>query len=379
MSWSFSIGRLAGTDVRIHLTFFLLIAWFALSAGSRGGTTDAIVAVLFVLAVFACVLAHEFGHVLMAQRFGIKTRDVTLLPIGGVANIERMPEKPEQELAIALAGPAVNVVIATVLILAFGIDTDPQRLSASLTGSFSDFVNRLALVNVILVVFNMLPAFPMDGGRVLRALLSFRLDRSLATRIAASIGQAVAFGLGFLGLFGNPLLLFIALFVFLAASHESYAVEVSEATKGARLKQATITAFETLDTDATVGRAAQLLLSTSQKDFPVCDTDGRLQGVLTRDGIIRALSDAGPDERVVEVMIREVPTLNCRAPLSDAVASLGMGRQPLVGVIDDSGRVVGIVTSENISEYMMIHQASQQARPDQASDPTMRSQGRSVR
>ena len=226
MGWSISVGRIFGTEVRIHLTFFLLVAWFAASAGARGGQSAAVDAVVFILAVFACVLAHEFGHVLTARRFGIGTRDITLLPIGGVASIERMPEKPRQELLIALAGPAVNVVIAVVLFTVFGARLDAEKMAATVEDQQIDLVTRLALGNVMLVLFNMIPAFPMDGGRVLRALLSYRLDRSRATRIAATIGQAVAFGLGFLGLFGNPMLLFIALFVFLAASHESYTVEL---------------------------------------------------------------------------------------------------------------------------------------------------------
>ncbi|HYN00277.1 MAG TPA: site-2 protease family protein, partial [Aestuariivirgaceae bacterium] len=211
MTWSFSLGRIAGTEVRVHFTFLLLVAWYGIAAGLRGGQTAAIGAVVFILAVFACVLAHEFGHVLTARRYGINTRDITLLPIGGVANIERMPDRPGQELVIAIAGPAVNVVIAIVLIVLFGLSFTPERIADIEQGRL-DFVTRLASVNIALVLFNLLPAFPMDGGRVLRALLAMRLGRLRATRIAAMIGQIVAFGLGFIGLFGSPLLIFIAIF-----------------------------------------------------------------------------------------------------------------------------------------------------------------------
>lgn len=357
MGWSISLGRIAGTEVRIHLTFFLLIAWFAISAGSRGGQAASVEAVVFILAVFACVLAHEFGHVLTARRFGIGTRDITLLPIGGVASIERMPEKPSQELLIALAGPAVNVVIAFLLFGVFGARLDAERIAAVVEDQKIDFVTRLALVNVMLVVFNLIPAFPMDGGRVLRALLSYRLDRAQATRIAAGIGQAVAFGLGFLGLFGNPMLLFIALFVFLAASHESYAVELSEATKGVALRQATITSFATLDTQSTVDQAVKTLLATTQREFPVIDGAGQLRGVLTRDGMIRALAASGPQTSVLDVMERDIATINRHAPLSEAVAALQMSGRPLVGIVDDHARVVGIITLENLAEYMMVDAA----------------------
>jgi Zn-dependent protease/CBS domain-containing protein len=358
MGWSISLGRIAGTEVRIHLTFFLLVAWFAAVAGAQGGQAAAAEAVVFILAVFACVLAHEYGHVLTARRFGIGTRDITLLPIGGVASIERMPEKPGQELLIALAGPAVNVVIAIALFTVFGAHIDTEQLAAGVGNQKIDLVTRLALVNVMLVVFNMIPAFPMDGGRVLRALLSYSMDRARATRIAATIGQAAAFGLGFLGLFGNPILLFIALFVFLAATHESYAVELGEATKGVAARKATITSFATLDTEATVGQAVEALLATTQREFPVVDGLGQLRGILTRDGMIRALSQTGPATPVLDVMERDVVTVNSRAPLSQAVTALQTSGRPLVGIVDDQARVVGIITLENLAEYMMVDQAT---------------------
>jgi stage IV sporulation protein FB len=358
MGWSISLGRIAGTEVRIHVTFFLLVAWFAVSAGSRGGQTAALEAVVFILAVFACVLAHEYGHVLTARAFGIGTRDITLLPIGGVASIERMPEKPGQELLIALAGPAVNVVIVAALVMLLDVRLEPERLAAAVEDQKLDLLTRLALVNMMLVIFNMIPAFPMDGGRVLRALLSYRLDRARATRIAAYIGQMAAFGLGFLGLFGNPMLIFIALFVFLAASHEAYAVELGEATKGVTSRRATITSFATLDTQSTVGQAVETLLATTQREFPVTDGGGRLRGVLTRDGMIRALADKGPDTPVLEVMERDVTTINARAPLSEAVSALQTSGQSLIGIVDDAGRVVGMITLENLAEYMMVDAAS---------------------
>lgn len=358
MGWSLSLGRIAGTEVRIHLTFFLLVAWFGIAAGARGGQAAAIEAMLFILAVFACVVLHEYGHVLTARRFGIETKDITLLPIGGVANIERMPDKPAQELMIALAGPAVNLVIAALLFGLFGANLDPEKIAATAAPEQKiDFITRLALVNVILAVFNLLPAFPMDGGRVLRALLSFQLDRSRATQIAARIGQAVAFGLGFLGLFGNPILLFIALFVFLAASHETYSVALTEATRGVAMRQATITQFESLDTQSTVGQAVAKLLATSQTEFPVTDGAGKLRGVLTREGMIRAQAETGPDTPVLDVMERDVTTVHQRAPLSQAVDALFSNQHALIGVIDDNDRIVGIITLENIAEYMMVTQA----------------------
>ena len=363
MAWSISLGRVAGTELRIHLTFFLLLAWFAIAAGSRGGQAAAIDAIVFILAVFACVVAHEYGHALMARTFGIGTRSITLLPIGGVASIERMPEKPGQELLVALAGPAVNVVIALLLFGVFGASMSAGGMTVDVLDQKVDFVTRLAVINVMLVLFNLIPAFPMDGGRVLRALLSFGMNRGQATRIAASIGQAFAFGLGFLGLFGNPMLIFIALFVFLAASQESYAVELGEAIKGASIQQATITSFAKLDTHSTVAQAIDKLLATSEREFPVTDGAGRLRGVLTRDGIIKALTATGPNTPVLDVMVRDVATINRRAPLADAVEKLQSSGQPLIGVVDDDERVVGLITLENLAEYMMVTQAGHGWKP----------------
>jgi Zn-dependent protease/predicted transcriptional regulator len=358
MGWSISLGRIAGTEVRIHLTFFLLLAWFGLVAGARGGTAAGLGAVLFIIAIFACVLAHEYGHVLMARRFGIGTRDIILLPIGGVASIERMPDNPTQELLIALAGPAVNVVIAFVLIVFFGASFGNAQSDPAAIQNI-DFVSRLAMINIVLVVFNLLPAFPMDGGRALKALLSYKLDKVTATRIAARIGQAAAFGLGFLGLFGNPLLIFVALFVFLAAGQEAYAVELGDATRRATMRDATITSFARLETNASVAEAVTQLLGTSQREFPVTDGAGRLRGVLTRDGMIRALSTSGPDTPVLDVMERDIPTISHRAPLSEAADLLHGSGKPLVGVIDESERVIGIITLENLAEFMLVDQAAQ--------------------
>ena len=363
MSWSLPLGRIAGTDVRIHITFFLLLAWFGVSAAMTGGAGAAIASVSFILAVFACVLAHEFGHVLTARRFGIGTRDITLLPIGGVASLERMPEKPSQELVVALAGPAVNVVIAVLLIAVFGLSFDSSSIQTFQQWSGQGFIQQLVAVNVMLVLFNMLPAFPMDGGRVLRALMSMFMARPKATRIAATIGQIFAFGLGFLGLFGNPLLLFVALFVFLAASHEAYAVELDDAARDTSTQTATITSFARLDVQATVGQAVDSLLHTSQREFPVIDGSGQLRGVLTRDGIIRALTQGGTATPVIDVMERDIPTISSHAPLSEAIKLLNTSAKPLIGVVGRDGQVKGIVTLENVAEYMMVVQANSGWKP----------------
>ncbi|MCU0873553.1 MAG: site-2 protease family protein [Pirellulaceae bacterium] len=211
------LGDIAGIGVYIHWSFWLLPAWILLSAG--GGFAGALTSIVFVFAVFGCVVLHELGHALMARQFHIGTRDITLYPIGGVASLERMPRRPAHELAIALAGPAVNVLIAAVLfaVLVVG-DLGTQGLLLDFAGG--SFLANLVFVNVALVVFNMLPAFPMDGGRVLRAFMAMRLPYLRATEIAVRVGQAVAVVLGLVGLFSGGTLLFVAFFVFLAAQAE---------------------------------------------------------------------------------------------------------------------------------------------------------------
>ena len=219
MRWSLTIGRFGGTAVKIHVTFLLLLAWIGFSAWQQGGPAAARDSLVFIILIFVCVVLHEFGHILVARRYGVQAQEVTLLPIGGVASMQALPEKPSQEFAIAIAGPAVNFAIALVLLAALGQfnAADLQRLDDPQVSLLA----RLADANLFLAVFNLIPAFPMDGGRVLRALLAMKIGRARATRIAASVGQAFAFGLGFLGLFGNPLLIFIAIFVYMAAAGEA--------------------------------------------------------------------------------------------------------------------------------------------------------------
>jgi Zn-dependent protease len=222
MSWAINIGRIAGTAVRIHITFILFLGWIFFASYVAEGLQAALASLVFLVLLFACVLAHEFGHIFTARAFGVATPDVTLLPIGGVARLERIPEEPRQELLIAIAGPLVNVAIALGLVLA-GARLQAGDLAAMDSSSVS-LADRLAAVNLFLALFNMIPAFPMDGGRVLRALLATRMGYVRATEIAAKIGQGVAFALGFVGLLYDPMLIFIAIFVYLAASGEAHVV-----------------------------------------------------------------------------------------------------------------------------------------------------------
>ena len=356
MLWSLNIGRIAGTAVRIHFTFILFLVWIFLASWYSGGPQAAWSSLAFMLLLFACVLAHEFGHIFTARAFGVATPDVTLLPIGGVARLERIPEKPSEELLVAIAGPLVNVAIALALVAFAGADLHTQNLAAMESPRFA-MVDRLAAVNLFLAVFNMIPAFPMDGGRVLRALLAIRLGHVRATEIAASIGQVVAFGLGFLGLFGNPLLIFIAIFVYLAASSEAQLVAMRAMSRDVPVSAAMMTQLARLLPEAHIDEAVNTLLQTSQSEFPVVDGEGKLVGVLSRADMIRALKQLGPDARIADAMTKEVPTISHRACLEEAIRLLQEKQAPAVGIVDAAGRLAGLITSETIGEMLMVREA----------------------
>jgi Zn-dependent protease/CBS domain-containing protein len=357
MSWSLNIGSVAGTAIRIHVTFLLFLAWIFGVNYFSGGPQVAWSSLLFVVLLFLCVLLHEFGHIFTARRFGVRTPDVILLPIGGVARLERIPEKPSEEFLIAIAGPAVNVLIALLLMAIGGAKLSGGHLSSTLEAADVSMVDRLAAVNLFLALFNLIPAFPMDGGRVLRALLATRLGYVRATEIAAMIGQGVAFVLGFLGLFGNPLLIFIAIFVYLAASSEAHLVATRAMSRGVPVTSAMLTQFVTLTPDEHVDAAVDTLLRTSQSEFPVVDGASRPIGVLGRGDLIRALRERGPDARVAEVMTTGIPTVNKNRCLEDALRLLQEKAAPAVAIVDGLDRLVGLVTPETIGEMLMLHRA----------------------
>jgi Zn-dependent protease/CBS domain-containing protein len=356
MTWSFKIGTFGGTEVRVHVTFALLLLWIWFVHYQIGGSPAAWQGVLFILAVFLCVVLHEFGHVFAARRFGIKTPDITLLPIGGLARLERMPDQPGQEFMIAIAGPLVNVAIAAVIFAALGYSVGLEQMAA-IENPRVDFLVRLAGVNVFLVLFNLIPAFPMDGGRVLRAVLAIWLPWSRATEIAATIGQGLAFVFGFIGLFYNPLLIFIAIFVYLAAAAEAQNAQMRDVASSVLAGDVMVTKFASLQRSASIDEAIDQLLATTQREFPVVDDDGRFEGLLTRDVMIKALRDSGPATPVASVMLREIPVSHPRKNLQHSLRLMQEAQAPAVAIIDDAGRLVGLITHENLGEMMMVRAA----------------------
>jgi len=359
MKWSWRVARVSGIAIYIHWTFLLLVAWILFAHLSQGSSLDvALEGVVFVLAVFACVVLHELGHALMAKRYDVRTRDITLLPIGGVARLERIPEVPIQELWVALAGPAVNLVIAGALfvILEVGGGIAPLARVLEVGG---DFLTKLLYVNLILVAFNLLPAFPMDGGRVLRALLAMRMDRARATDIAASTGQVMAILFGILGLFVNMFLLFIALFVFLGAQQEAHFVQMGTLMKGVPVRDAMVTRFRTLAPGDPIEHAVEELMAGAQQDFPVIDA-GRIAGMLLRADLLRALAEGKAGVRVGEVMRPPCGVVEDTAMLQGTFERMRQETCSTLPVVH-GGALVGMVTLENVGEWMMVHSALRKA------------------
>ena len=351
MRWSFGIGRLFGIRIQLHVTFIAFVAWVALAQGA-GDPRRALTAVALLLMVFACVLLHELGHALAARRYGIRTQDIVLLPIGGVARLERMPEKPSQELVVALAGPAVNLLICTVLIFILGWRGEPlenARLQGSLLGS-------LLVVNALMVGFNLVPAFPMDGGRVLRALLAMYMPFARATRAASVVGQALALAFGLIGLFGhNPMLVFVGLFVFLAAGEERAIVETRTSLAGVPVREAMLTDFLTLEVNDPLQRAVEYLIAGSQQDFPVLEGEVPI-GTLGRSDLIVALQQNGTNARAGSVVRRDAAAASPGEPLEGVLQRMREHGRTAMPVLE-GGRVIGLVTLENIGDLLVVNQA----------------------
>ena len=346
---SFPLFRVGGTLLQVHVTFPLLLVFVGYQGWQSGGQSGAIAAVVFILLLFVCVVLHEFGHVAAARRYGIKTPTVTLSPIGGIAALERMPEKPGQEIVVALAGPAVTLAIAAGLyaVLGFAVDL------TSLTQSQADVLHltaRLAMANVVLLVFNLIPAFPMDGGRVLRGLLTYWLGHRQATVIAARIGQALALGLTALGILYDPLLLLVAVFIFLAAE-----AEIRQSSQPRRRKGGAATAGDALIANLpvlaggdTVAAVASAFEAAAQPAFPVADADKQIVGAVARTRLAEAWA-AGARGALIETLMQPgLPAIKASVPLRDAYALVMASDKLLVGVVDDGGRLLGFLSKEHL-------------------------------
>jgi Zn-dependent protease len=356
VKWSWRIGHVFGIELHIHATFLLAVAWGAITGYREGGTAGAAASgVVFILAVFASVVLHELGHALTARRFGVGTRDIVLLPIGGVARLERMPEEPRQELVIALAGPAVTAVIVGVLYAVQRLTGASPNVRAILASG--SWTAQLMVANVTLLVFNLLPAFPMDGGRVLRALLAMRMDYVRATNVAAALGKVFALLFGIVGYFwlNNPLLAVIALFVWMGAAAEAQMIETRSALGGVPVHRVMISDMRTLSPGDPLALAVDFILAGFQQDFPVV-AEGRVVGVLTRAELLKSLAQHGRDATVAEVMQRDFQTTEPWESLDRAFARLQGCRCQTLPVAR-GGELVGVLTTDNVGEYLMVQAA----------------------
>ncbi len=364
MKWSWKVAKIACIDVFIHSTFFILIAWIGFSYWVSERSLNAVVnGVVFILLLFLFVLMHEFGHALAAKKFGISTRDITLLPIGGLARLERMPREPKQELWVALAGPLVNLVLAVLL---FGWLFLTNGLSGLTSTSLTEgsLLQRLAIVNLTLLLFNLIPAFPMDGGRVLRAFLAMRMEYTQATQTAATIGQGFALIFGLIGLLTNPFLIFIALFVWIGASQEASSVQVKEAISGIPIKRAMLTQFQTLEHHQRLSDAVDAILTSYQQDFPVMKGD-EMVGILTRSSLVQGLAKEGPTANIASVMDQSFVIADGDEMLervSERLQTCGCHTVPIF----ENQQLIGLVTMENIGEFMMIQSALKRSASKQA-------------
>ncbi len=349
------LGRVSGISIEVHWTFSLLLIWVAYLDFQRGGTLNSIMTnISLVLVLFLCVVLHELGHALTAKKFKIRTQKITLLPIGGVASLEKMPEKPNQELLVALAGPAVNVIIVLLLSLVVPFRTyfsmDASSLETLLSASTTEvFLFYLLIANIMLVLFNLIPAFPMDGGRVLRALLSFKMDRVKATSIAAKLGQFLSIFFFILGFLFNPFLILIALFIFIGAQSEYQMVRQNALLKGYKIRDAMLTKISLLKPDNTMKEVVDIVLDTTEKDFVVVEND-KIVGVLLNKDIIE--HSGKPSMLVKDVAQRSFKTVESSEEINKIFSLFSQERKGFFPVLENT-KLVGAIDLTNISEFIV--------------------------
>lgn len=358
MSANLNVGKFAGIRVQIHWSFWLLILWIVYREISRGRGLETILwSSGFIFVLFLCVVLHEYGHALTARRYGVKTNKITLLPIGGVADLEQMPRKPMQEFWVAIAGPLVNVTIALLLYFFVPFETildqSQEELRQTLNSIGPDnFIFYLFSTNVILVLFNLLPAFPMDGGRVLRALLSLKMSRLKATKVASSIGQFLAAGLFFFGLFYSPILILIGIFVFFGAQSESSMIQQQSLLEGYRVKDAMRTGITKVKPDQTLDDIVELLISGAEKNF-IVEENNEIRGILYHDELIKSFQSHDRNTAVREVMNTNYDTLGATENLTTIFKKMKTSNKTFFPVVDGK-ETKGAIDNENLNEFIAV-------------------------
>jgi Zn-dependent protease/CBS domain-containing protein len=367
MNWSLKIGKLFGIDLKVHLTFFLILVW---GAFSYGGSAGPLYGIVVVLALFTLVVLHELGHSLAAMWFGIPVLDITLLPIGGVARLERMPDKPVQELIVALAGPAVNVILAIILLpivtTLSAVQSVPFSMGLLTEPGLLGLLTFLLIANVTLVAFNMIPAFPLDGGRVFRASLGLFTDHHKATKIAVNVGRVFALGLGVYGIVnGQIFLALIAFFIFVAGGQEGQAVAARTLLKTVQAREALNKNNVALSPEATVGQVASMMISHPQPTFAVLDPDsGQFLGVATSGSVSLAMQKGQWHTRITEIMhhAKNIPTIALNATLDEVQDKL-VGASTQVVAVYDGLHFRGVISANDV--YRVFRFLSQSGRTAQ--------------
>jgi len=362
MKGSLTLGKFAGIKVRIHWSFWLIIVWIIFLDISRGNDiTGMMWNILFIFSLFFCVVLHEFGHALTARKFNIGTRQITLLPIGGVASLEEMPENPWEEFLVAIAGPLVNVGIAIILYLFIPVESfleqDPEALQESLSMVNSgNFLFFLLSANILLVAFNLIPAFPMDGGRVLRALLSTKLDRVKATQAASLLGQMLAFFFFIIGLLYNPILILIAIFVWFGAQGENVMSQRMSLLKDHEVREAMMTDSTELNPDNTADDVVDLIIAGTERDFVVTE-NGKVRGIVKHSDINDVLRNRGKNVSVREFMKTDFSELKASEKLTDIYRKIRVSQNDFFPVVEN-GEIKGVIDMNNINEFMMFRSSA---------------------
>ncbi len=357
MKGSFKLGKIDDISVYIHWTFSLLLLFIVYVNYKAGqNTTQILWSLLFIACIFLTVFLHELGHALTAKKFGIKTKDLTLLPIGGLARLERSPEKPSEELMVAFAGPLVNIVLAIGTGLFISLPNTSEEMLVQLANGVNanNFFLNFYLVNIVLAIFNLIPAFPMDGGRVLRALLSYKLERHVATKIAARIGQILAVGFIFLGFFANPFLIFIGLFVFMGAQIESEYTESKYMLKGYKVRDVLMKQYPTIDYNETLETAVKLMLDSQNKHFLVTQ-NGIPMGTLNREQIIEGLSKKEEEAELPSIIDKNLILLQADSLLEDVFELVYKHKSTLMLVMENN-QLIGTLDTENLLEFILINE-----------------------
>jgi Zn-dependent protease/predicted transcriptional regulator len=356
MKGLFKLGTVAGIGIFMHWTFVLLIAFIVIVNYKNGQSPEQIAwSVLFILCVFCTVLLHELGHALVAKKYNINTKSITLLPIGGIARLERLPEKPTEELLVAIAGPIVNLILAAITQFFILIPRDSEELVTQLSSGINsqNFFLNFYLVNLTLAIFNLIPAFPMDGGRILRALLAFKLNRNKATIIAVRIGQFIAVGFIFIGIISNPLLILIGIFVVFSAQIEAESVNFKNLLEDYTAGDVAMKEYQTIGAEEKIKKAIAIILNSEHKKFLVKQND-IVVGILNKKQILKTLSEKGDEEYIYNVMDRNLYYIDINVPLEKIIDSVYENKSTVL-LVKEKDRLIGILDADIVSEFVLIN------------------------